>query len=260
MDESQVRATGAGRNPNWTHDETVLLMDLYFSAPRAEKSHPEVIALSTMLRAAGRRDGRAELVSFRNPAGIAMRLRNFGRHDPAAPPERNAGLRPGGSIDLQVWQEFGDNRAALASEVARIRQSVSAEDWVPVRRSSRGPVPAFGVRTSVTADGRNAVYLLLVVGPLEVLAPGIELDRDRVVVKLGRTADIDRRMAELASGLPPEAGIRYIPIGLRMFVSAMVAHHFERRLLDLCDGEGWSLGGEFAYAPLDALKSALATG
>lgn len=253
-------AGNGGRNPNWCHDETVLLMDLYLSAPRAEKNHPEVVALSTVLRAAGRRDGRAVLASFRNPAGIAMRLRNFGRHDPAVPPEQNAGLRPGGAIDLRVWREFGHDREALASEVARIRRSISANDWLPDQRSSRGPVPAFGARTSVTVDGRNGVYLLLVDGPLEALTPGIKSNRGWAVVKVGRTSNIDRRMGELASSLPPRTAIRYVPVGLRMFGSAMDAHRCERRLLDFCDREGWSLGGEFAFAPLDPLKSALVAG
>lgn len=252
-----MAGTDGGRNPDWSHDETVLLMDLYLSAPRAGKNHPEVIALSTMLRAAGRQDGRSVLASFRNPTGIAMRLRNFGRHDPAAPPERDAGWRPGGAMDRQVWEEFGNDRAALDSEVSRIRRLICAHSWLPATRSSRGPAPTFGTRMSVTIDGRTGVYLLLVDGPLDALAPGVKTEGGRSVVKVGRTSHLDRRISELASGLPPGAAIRYVPIGLRMFASAMDAHRFERRLLELCDRENWSLGGEFAYAPLNALKVAL---
>ncbi|MBX3576088.1 MAG: GIY-YIG nuclease family protein [Rhizobiaceae bacterium] len=251
------RATDRGRNPDWSRDETILLMNLYLSAPKAGKTHPEVIALSTMLRAAGRRNGRAVLASFRNPAGVAMRLRNFGRHDPNAPPGRDAGLRPGGAADLQVWREFGGNPIALAEEVTRIRRSLSADDWIPDTWSSRGPVPTFGLRTTTLADSRTGVYLLLLDGPIDVLAPQVEVD-GRVLVKIGRTSDLDRRMAELAAGLPPGTLIRYVPISLREFGSSLNAHRFEQRLLGICDREGWSLGGEFAYAPLDALKAELA--
>lgn len=259
MDEvGSWRVAERGRNPDWSRDETILLMDLYLSAPKSAKTHPEVVALSTMLRAAGRRDGRAVLASFRNPAGIALRLRNFGRHDPDAPPGRDSRLRPGGAIDIQVWREFGGNRAALADEVARIRRSFSAADWTPGKRSSRGPAPAFGLRTSATVDGRTGVYLLLIDGPIGVLAPQVEAMDGRVLVKIGRTTDLDRRMAELTSGLPPGAAICYVPIGLRLFGLAADAHCFERRLLDICDREGWSLGGEFAYAPLDMIKAELA--
>ncbi|MFC3704764.1 GIY-YIG nuclease family protein [Devosia honganensis] len=194
------------------------------------------------------------LASFRNPAGIALRLRNFGRHDPAAPPGRDAGLRPGGAVDLQVWREFGGKPAALANEVARIRRSISPDDWNVDVRSSRGPAPAFGPRISTVVDGRTGVYLLLVDGPICVLAPQVEVD-GRALVKIGRTHDLDRRMAELTGGLPPCATIRYVPISLRVFSSGADAHRFEQRLLRICDQKGWSLGGEFAYASLDALKT-----
>lgn len=242
-----------GRNPDWTRDETILLMDLYLSTPRAEKAHPAVQALSHVLRAAGRRDGRAVLASFRNTAGIAMRLRNFAKHDPDAPVGRNNGLRPGGAIDRQVWEEFSRDRAALADEVSRIRRAISAADWGMQRRSSRGPGPAFSVRTVQPADGPCWVYLLLVDGPVSVLAPGMAPLDTHAVCKIGRTSDVDRRMAELAHGLPPGAAIRYVPICLKPAPSVQAAHAEERRILDYCDGEGWSLGGEFVYAPLQVL-------
>jgi len=69
---------------------------------------------------------------------------------------------------------------------------------------------------------------------------------------------LERRIAELSSGLPPGSLIRYLPLGMRMFTNSGAAHRLERRLLDICDAKGWSLGGEFAYAPLDQIKSALA--
>jgi hypothetical protein len=189
-----------------------------------------------------------------------MRLRNFGRHDPEAPVGRDAGLRPGGAVDVRVWTEFGSDRDALAAEVAHIRRSITADDWQPNARSSRGPAPSFGRRVSFVPDGRTGVYLLLIDGPLNLLVPSLCAEAGKALVKIGRTGDLDRRMAELAGGLPPGAAIRYVPIGLRIFPDATRAHAFERRLLDLCDSAGWSLGGEFAYAPLDALKVALIAG
>lgn len=233
-------------------------MNLYLGAPKAGKTHPEVIALSTLLRAASRRGGHAVLASFRNPAGIAWRLRNFGRHDPNAPPGRDAGLRPGGAVDVQVWQEFESDRGALEKEVARIRRSISATDWRPDFHSSRGPPPSFGPRISIPQDGPTSVYLLLIDGPIDVLVPEAA-GEDRVLVKIGRTSDLGRRMAELAGGLPPRALIRYVPIGLLTFASAAEAHRFERVLLNICDAQGWSVGGEFAYAPLEVLKAALSS-
>src|SRR5947209_19625400 len=113
--------SSAGRNPDWSRDETILLMDLYLAAPRAAKTHPAVLGLSALLRAATRAQGQPMLSSFRNPAGIAMRLRNFGRLAPNAVAGRDTGLRPGGAVDRAVWREFGRAPEKLASEVERIR-------------------------------------------------------------------------------------------------------------------------------------------
>lgn len=245
------------RNPDWTRDETIFLMDLYLSAPKAGRNHPEVLALSTLLRAAARRGGRSVSMSFRNTAGIAMRLRNFGRHDPAAPPERDAGLRPVGVIDALVWRAFGDDRQSLAMGVARVRRSIATEGWQPSSRSSHGPAPSFGLYSMEMRDGPSGVYLLLIDGPIEVLARGFAPVADAALVKIGRTNDLKRRMAELASGLPSVSAIRYVPVELRMFATGKEAHAYERSLLDLCDVNGWSLGGEFAYCSLGALKLAL---
>ena len=244
-----------GRNPDWSYDETVLLMELYLTAPRAERNHPEVVALSSLLRAAGRRGGRAVPESFRNPAGIAMRLRNFGKHDPAAPKVKDAGLRPGGQVDRRVWQDFGRDHAALMAEVARVRRSISVDDWMPQGRSSRGPAPTFGSRTTVVDDGRCGVYLVLIDGPIEIFAPKINTIERHALVKLGRTFDLDRRLSELACGLPPCASISYVPISFRVFSTSTDAHLFEQHLLRICDRNGWSLGGEFAYGSLDTLKT-----
>ncbi|WP_233902134.1 GIY-YIG nuclease family protein, partial [Paracoccus denitrificans] len=197
--------------------------------------------------------------SFRNPAGIAMRLRNFAKQDPDLPAGRNAGLRKGGMIDRIVWEEFVNNRARLEAEVSRIRRSAFMGALRTTTRSSHGPMPAFGVRSGLTVDGATGVYLLLIDGPLATLAPSTAIQDGFKLVKLGRTMDLERRIAELSSGLPPSSLIRYLPLGMRMFPSGGEAHSFERRLLDICDAEGWALGGEFAYAPLDRIKSALAS-
>lgn len=247
-----------GRNPDWSREETVLLMDLYLNAPEASERHPEVVALSLLLRAAARNQGNMMLPSFRNPAGIAMRLRNFGKWDPEAPLERNPNIRPGGATDRLVWNEFGTARAALAAEVDRVRRSMALESWTASYRSSHGPVPHFATYAVDTTDGENGVYLVVLDGPLEVLAPKATPREGYRVVKLGRTKDLERRVSELSRGLPPTSQIQFLPIGLRIFANGNDAHRFERRLLDLCDREDWSLGGEFAYAPINQLRAALA--
>jgi hypothetical protein len=114
------------RNPNWSRDETILLLDLYRKAPTAGATHPAVIALSRDLNSMARRVGAQPLATFRNPAGVAMRLRNLGRHDPAAE-GRDQGLRPGGAIDAQVWTEMASDGELLATEVMRIRAAIDSQ-------------------------------------------------------------------------------------------------------------------------------------
>jgi hypothetical protein len=241
------------RNPDWSRDETILLMYLYLRAPRAGRGHPEVQGLSALLRAAARRDGAPVHPTLRNPSGIALRLRNFGRHDPAAPDGRDAGLKPGGAIDQLVWREFGDDPGTLVVEAARVRRAFARGTVPPNPLSSRGPTPWFGERTSDMEDGSTGVYLVLLDGPASLLAPAANHCIECSTVKLGRTSDLDRRIAELSGGLPPGSAITYVPLALRVFGSAAEAHAFERHLLDVCDREGWSLGGEFAYAPVRRL-------
>jgi hypothetical protein len=247
------------RNPDWTRDETILLMELYLSAPRAGRSHPEVLALSALLRAAAHRAGLHVHHTLRNPSGIAMRLRNFGRYDPGAAVDKDAGLKPGGAVDALVWQEFGNNPEALAAEVARVRRMFSRDAREAGALSSRGPQPSFGERTSLLEDGSAGVYLLLIDGPIDVLAPSVDKRSGFATAKIGRTADLARRLDELSAGLPPDSAIVYVPVALRMFSSAGEAHAFEREMLDTCDSHGWSLGGEFVYAPLCHLKAAMSS-
>lgn len=42
--------TSRSRNPNWSRDETILLLDLHLRHPSADARHPEVAALSATLR------------------------------------------------------------------------------------------------------------------------------------------------------------------------------------------------------------------
>lgn len=245
------------RNPDWSRDETILLMNLYLSVPRAGKAHPEVAALSELLRQGAEQSGLRIQPTYRNSVGIAMRLRNFGRHDPEAPPGRDAGLRPGGAIDAAVWREFGGDRSRLADEVRRIQIAIARgfrDTWEAP--SSHGPLPAFGPRTTIVDDGPTTVYLLLIDAPLELLVPSVIESPGHALIKIGRTSNLARRIAELSAGLPPMAAVHYVPISLRQFEAAGPAHEFERMLLDRCDERGWSLGGEFAYAPLVEMREA----
>ncbi len=72
------------KNPNWARDELILALDLYFKIDPAHNSrtHPDVIALSTLLNALPIHSDRDTNPTFRNPSSVYMKLCNFLSLDP----------------------------------------------------------------------------------------------------------------------------------------------------------------------------------
>ena len=230
-------------------------MALYLRHPRAEKRHPEVVALSALLRGAALARSTPISANYRNPAGIAMKLRNFAKSDPSPISVQGKGLRGGGKVDRIVWGEFGSDAAALAHEVTRIRKDFALGKPTALA-PSRGPPPEFGAQMPVRDDAGSLVYLLLVYGPIDLLAPGrTGASDDHMIMKVGRTVDLERRIADFRSGLPPRSSIAYVPLSVRKFSQGREAHVYEQAVLTSCQGEGLSLGGEFVLAQPDKVLS-----
>lgn len=101
------------RNPNWTRDELILALDLYFRSGRKQldASHPETIKLSKLLNQLPIHSQDLRNIDFRNPQGVSMKLGNFSAVDPEY---QGAGLQRGGQMDKEVWNEF-------ARDVGRLR-------------------------------------------------------------------------------------------------------------------------------------------
>ena len=100
------------KNPNWTKDELILALELYFRDPtaRGNKKHPEVINLSRLLnRLPIHLDNEIE-TNFRNPTGVAMKLGNFLRFDPSY---TGKGLDRGNKMEEEVWNLYSSNISAL---------------------------------------------------------------------------------------------------------------------------------------------------
>jgi len=106
------------RNPNWTTDELILALDLYFRAGRKQLdgNHPDVIELSQLLNELQIFDAEERGLDFRNPQGVAMKLGNFSALDPDY---EGAGLQRGGKLDKKVWDEF-------SNDVQRLRLTAEA--------------------------------------------------------------------------------------------------------------------------------------
>ena len=108
------------RNPPWTREELILALDLYFRVGRKHEgpSHPEVIKLSQVLNSLPTHGGEGRSVTFRNPAGVAMKLGNFLAHDPNY---SGAGLTRGNRLERQIWDELSADPRELRALAGAIR-------------------------------------------------------------------------------------------------------------------------------------------
>ncbi len=110
----------AAQVPAWSRDELILALDLYFRVGKARQRHPDVIALSQMLRSL-RGVGLADR-SVRSPDSVHLKLQNFLRHDPSY---RGTGMTGGGRLDAEVWAEFGRDRERLNDVANSIRKIIT---------------------------------------------------------------------------------------------------------------------------------------
>ena len=114
------------KNPDWTQDELILALDLFFRAHRnqLDARHPEVIQLSHLLNQLPIHDTNLRQADFRNPEGVSMKLGNFLALDPAYV---GTGLKRGGKLDREIWREFALDGARLRLTAASISKSAS---WI----------------------------------------------------------------------------------------------------------------------------------
>ncbi|MDP3747664.1 MAG: HNH endonuclease [Phenylobacterium sp.] len=113
--------TKRSRNPNWTRDELILALDLYFDNPMADEHSAVVGELSVLLN---RLWPATELdrKTLRNPAGVSMKLGNFQGLDPEYLASGRKGLPHGGRLEKQIWTEFEADRPHLKAVAGAIRR------------------------------------------------------------------------------------------------------------------------------------------
>lgn len=240
------------RNPVWSYDETVLLLDLYLKVGRAEADNPVVLETSRILQRLAADRGLSSAATFRNPQGVAMKLKAMAQQDPEWRRLGLKGLRPV-RIDAVVWRDLAHDPVALAARRARIiGTTVEITPTVKLSvspRSSHGPAPRFGWVGGDRQDGDALLYALKLEGPVGLLFEPGRMDRSMIVAKVGRTNDVRRRIVELSCGFPPTSLLGWRVMTTVTFAGAVEAHAAERRLLDEIDARRWSLGGEFLIAP-----------
>lgn len=107
-------------NPDWTRDELILALDLYFREPsaRGNKTHPACRELSGFLNDLPIHGITPHSVTFRNANGVAMKLSNFLRYDPTY---SGAGLSSGSQSEEEVWTTFAAHPEKLKEAASAIR-------------------------------------------------------------------------------------------------------------------------------------------
>lgn len=119
-----------GKNPDWTREEHILALDLYLRLHGTSYGDetPDIIALSEKLRRLAAIRGMSGGKTFRNPAGVSMKMMNFRRVDPSYTADGRVGLDRGSNFEVEVWNQFANDREALRAAVARIDEVIAASD------------------------------------------------------------------------------------------------------------------------------------
>ena len=118
-----ARTQGHG-NPNWTRDETILALDLYFDLDGKipAGSDERVRALSEILRSFPYHAEASRKESFRNPDGVAFKLQNLRKV------ATGKGLGNVSEMDRKVWSEFGASRTKTKSLANLIKAGLAASE------------------------------------------------------------------------------------------------------------------------------------
>jgi 5-methylcytosine-specific restriction protein A len=113
------------RDFNWTRDEAILALDLYFQSDRRilSPSDPRAIGLSKYLNSLELYPKEQRTDSFRNPSGIGFKLANFRALDPTVEAK---GLENVAEVDRDVWAEFGEDPTRLHAVALSIRRNAFA--------------------------------------------------------------------------------------------------------------------------------------
>jgi len=99
-------------SPPWERDELILVLDLYFRVgARVDMRHPEIIALSGILRRLPIHPPAIRNENFRSAGAVHLKLQNFLAIDPEY---HGKGLTHGGRAERDVWKKFSGNKVLLA--------------------------------------------------------------------------------------------------------------------------------------------------
>ena len=109
------------KNPVWKREELILALDLYFRMDYGQMhgNNPHIIRLSEELNRLGLHSDIPDPGKFRSVNSVALKLANFKKYDQNF---TGTGMRDGGILDREIWNEFQSHRDRLRQEADLIRQ------------------------------------------------------------------------------------------------------------------------------------------
>lgn len=116
------------KNPNWTTDEVILALDLYFREPDAvgRDDNESVIELSELLNRLPIHHPKNRLTTFRNPNGVGLKLANLRALDPEMP---KGGSGNASDLDRRMMTRYKDSKHALAALAQTIRLNADSFEF-----------------------------------------------------------------------------------------------------------------------------------
>ncbi|HAL72766.1 MAG TPA: HNH endonuclease [Verrucomicrobiales bacterium] len=106
-------------NPDWTREETILALALYFEIGGKKSSkHDRIKELSELLRRMPYHAIASRQQSFRNADGVSFKLQNL------RSVATGEGLSNVSKIDREIWGEFGSRPEELRIEAIRLKDAV----------------------------------------------------------------------------------------------------------------------------------------
>ena len=115
------------KNPTWTRDEIILVMDFYMEnfEKIPGKDSPEIRELSELLNRFRNKNGLYGDAKFRNTNGVYMKMMNLRGFDDRY---EGKGLPASSKGDREVWNDFFDKPEELKKAANSIRRYISSDN------------------------------------------------------------------------------------------------------------------------------------
>lgn len=184
------------------------------------------------------------LVSNTSPVHIFWRCRD---RDPFTYAGIGTAVQTSTEMPVEVVWSFDENDDA--------EDPANGASGSGVGTFRRGPPPAIGTYAQERLDGPTDLYLLTLEGNDQgavLVAPP-----DYVVIKVGISNNLTRRLAELNAGFPPGSAVKWTVFERRTLADGYEAWTLESVRLRRLQQAGWALGGEFGLVPRAILVSFL---